>query len=293
MSRPSPSTASPMGFREALITLRNRQKTSKGAPAYSLLVNRRLGRALAAGAYVLRLTPNQVTIVSALLTFGGIATIALLDPTVLIAAGTCVLLITGYAFDAADGQLARLRGGGSVAGEWLDHVVDAAKIATLHLAVLVQWYGFGNRTDAALLIPLAFSAVASVMFFTIILNDQLRRAHRGSSEMLLAGDGQSSLVYSLAVAPTDYGVLCLIFLLQFWTDGFTWIYGGLLAANAAFLACSRWGSGSGRCALTEACGRRRRFRRRLAFSVPVVVRPEEVVLLRNPAWVLRRPGWTR
>ena len=32
-----------MGFREALITLRNSQKTSKGAPAYSLLVNRRLG----------------------------------------------------------------------------------------------------------------------------------------------------------------------------------------------------------------------------------------------------------
>ena len=179
---------------------------------------------------------------SALLTFGGIATIALLDPTVLIAAGTCVLLITGYALDAADGQLARLRGGGSAAGEWLDHVVDAAKIATLHLAVVVQWYRFGDRSDALLLIPLAFQVVASVMFFTIILNDQLRRAHRGSSAMLLAGDGQSTVLYSLAIAPTDYGLLCLVFALQFWSDGFTVIYACLLAANALFLglALVKW-----------------------------------------------------
>jgi phosphatidylglycerophosphate synthase len=238
--RPTPDAR--LGFREALTTLRSRQKTSKGAPAYSLLVNRRLGRLFAAVAYTLGRTPNQVTAVSALCTFGGIATIALVDPTPATAVGTCLLLVLGYALDAADGQLARLRGGGSVAGEWLDHVVDAGKIATLHLAVLVQWHRFGERSDATLLVPIAFQVVATVMFFTIILNDQMRRSHRGTTEMLLQGDGRSSTLYSLAVVPLDYGLLCLVFGLLFWDTGFLWVYSGLLAANAVFLvlALGKW-----------------------------------------------------
>src|SRR4051812_28530802 len=173
-----------MTFKEALSTLKSRQKTIKGAPAYSRFVNRKLGRFFAAVAYVLGRTPNQVTALSALCTFAGIATIALFTPTVLTSVASAGLLVLGYALDAADGQLARLRGGGSVAGEWLDHVVDAGKIATLHLAVLVQWFRFGGRPDVDLLIPLGFQVVASVMFFTIILNDQIRRTHRGGTEMI-------------------------------------------------------------------------------------------------------------
>jgi phosphatidylglycerophosphate synthase len=230
------------GFRDALSTLRERQKTTKGAPAYSRYVNRRLGRVLAALAYTLGRTPNQVTALSAAFTFSGILTIALARPTILTSVASAACLVIGYALDAADGQLARLRGGGSVAGEWLDHVVDCIKIATLHLAVLIQWFRFSDRPDVELLIPLGFSAVASVMFFTIILNDQLRRAHRGSAEMLLQGEGTSSTLYSLAVVPTDYGLLCAVFLLQFWTVGFTWVYGALFLANAAFLvlALIKW-----------------------------------------------------
>ena len=51
-----------------------------------------------------------------------------------------LLLILGYALDSADGQLARLLGGGTPEGEWLDHVIDSAKLATIHLAVLVSLY---------------------------------------------------------------------------------------------------------------------------------------------------------
>lgn len=231
-----------LSLREALDTLRSRQKTTKGAPAYSRFVNRKLGRVFAAVAYVWGRTPNQVTAVSALFTFGGILVIASFEPTVLTSVVSAGLLIVGYALDAADGQLARLRGGGSVSGEWLDHVVDACKIATLHLAVLLQWFRFSDRPDIELLIPLGFQAVASVMFFVIILNDQIRRAHRGTTEMILQDDGTSSLIYSLAVVPTDYGLLCVVFLLQFWQVGFTWIYGALLAASAAFLvlALVKW-----------------------------------------------------
>jgi phosphatidylglycerophosphate synthase len=45
-----------------------------------------------------------------------------------------VVLVLGYALDAADGQLARLRGGGSSLGEWLDHMIDSAKVVGPHLA---------------------------------------------------------------------------------------------------------------------------------------------------------------
>jgi phosphatidylglycerophosphate synthase len=84
------------------------------------------------------MTPIQVTVISAGLTFAGIVTSAMVSPAPSVAAAVCLLLVFGYALDAADGQLARLRGGGSIAGEWLDHVVDAAKIASLHLAVLMS-----------------------------------------------------------------------------------------------------------------------------------------------------------
>jgi phosphatidylglycerophosphate synthase len=232
----------PRGFGDALADLRHVQKTSKGAPAYSRFVNRRLGRILAAAAFTVGMTPNQVTMVSAAFTFAGIGTIASFAPSPASALAASLLLLVGYALDSADGQLARLRGGGSVAGEWLDHVVDAIKITAMHLAVLVNWYRFTDASTAELLIPLAYQAVASVQFFVIMLNDRIRRAQRGSSEMLLQGEGSSSTLYSLAVLPTDAGFLFLTLSLMFWQTGFRWIYGTLMAANAAFLmlALVKW-----------------------------------------------------
>ncbi len=228
-------------FRTSLTALQQAQKTSKGAPAYSRLVNRPFGRLLAASAHVIGLTPNQVTCISALVTFSGIALIALVEATAVISVTAAGLLVIGYALDAADGQLARLRGGGSVAGEWLDHVVDAIKIAALHTSVLINWYRFEDVSDRSLLLPIAFQVVATIMFFVIILNDQIRRAHRGTTQMLLQGDGSSSTLYSLAVLPTDYGVLCVVFGLMWW-QGFVGLYALLLAANAGFmgLALMKW-----------------------------------------------------
>lgn len=235
-------TTAPQGFGEALAGLARAQKTSKGGPAYSRLVNRRLGRILAAVAFTVGGTANQVTAVSALLTFAGISTIALVSPSPASSAVACLLLVGGYALDSADGQLARLRGGGSIAGEWLDHVVDAIKIAALHMAVIVSWHRFGDASDLQLLIPVGYQVVASVMFFVTMLNDRIRRAQRGSSAMLLAGDGESSVLYSLAVLPTDYGLLCLAFSFMFWEAAFRATYAALFVTNVAFLllALIKW-----------------------------------------------------
>ena len=199
-------------YRASLAALARAQKTTRGAPLYSRAVNRPLGRRLAALAHVVGATPDQVTAASAAVTAAGIAAIALAPAGarwwgLLVAA----LLVLGYALDAADGQLARLRGGGSLAGEWLDHVVDAAKIATLHLAVAV-WAWRGGQDGPWLLVPLAFSAVASTWFFTVILNDHLRRLSGGrDGQAAVTSARRPSLLRSLAALPADYGALCVLF----------------------------------------------------------------------------------
>ncbi len=223
-------------YRDAVAELGQRQKTSKGAPAYSRYVNRQLGRRFAAAAFVLGRTPNQVTLVSALLTYSAIVLLAVAPSTVPVALLVMAGLVLGYAFDAADGQLARLTASGSPAGEWLDHVVDAGKTSVLHLAVLVTWYRHFDLDPVWLLLPLAYQVVSSVFFFAVTLTDQLRRAHRSDYGMFMAADGRSSTAYSLAVLPTDYGLLCLVFGLLWWQEAFMVGYGLLLVGTAGFLA---------------------------------------------------------
>ena len=68
----------PETLRDTLASLASAQKgRARGAPAYSVYVTRPVGRFLAAVAYRAGLTPNQVTGISAVFTFAGIAVIAL------------------------------------------------------------------------------------------------------------------------------------------------------------------------------------------------------------------------
>lgn len=229
-------------YRELTAALVSKQKTSKGASAYARFLNRPAGRYIAALAFKLRMTPNAVTAISAACSFSGIALIALAPATVGISAMIVTLLVLGYALDSADGQLARLQGGGSFAGEWLDHVVDAAKMGSLHLAVLVSWYHGYALSPTWLVVPLLYQFLAVVLFFSIILTDQMRRAHRGSASTRLAGEGTSSFVYSLAVLPTEYGVLALAFGLWAVPSAFSVVYTAFFAINACFflMALPRW-----------------------------------------------------
>lgn len=231
-----------VSVRDAHARLGGAQKGhARGAPAYSVYVNRRIGRLLGAFAHSLGLTPNRVTAISALHTFVGIALLALAPIEWWTGILAAVLLALGYAWDSADGQVARLCGGGSIAGEWLDHFVDAVKIATLHLAVLMGLYRSAPelRDSAILLVPLAFSAVSTVTFFGMILNDLLRGA-RGIPSTHARGGG--SALRSLILLPTDFGLLCWVFVLWGWSAAFLPLYGVLLAANAAFLgiAAVKW-----------------------------------------------------
>lgn len=208
---------------------------ARGAPAYSVFVNRPVGRLFAAVAYRIGLTPNQVTLVSALFTFAGIALIAIVPASPVIGVVIWLLLAIGYALDSADGQVARLRGGGSLAGEWLDHFVDAIKISSLHLAVLV---GLSKATDipqAWLLVPIVFTIVANTTFFAMILNDLLK-GKRGVASAHNAGGG--GILRSVLLLPTDYGILMLAFVAWGWPLVFFGLYSLLLIACAAFLVAA-------------------------------------------------------
>ncbi len=222
-------------YAHTLQRLRSAQKPpAKGSPAYSRFVNRKIGRYLAAAAFQLGLTPNQVTFISAGFSAAALALLALVSPTLVSGVGVSLLLLVGYAFDSADGQLARLRGGGSPAGEWLDHIVDAVKTSALHLAVLLAVYRFFDLPPAAWLVPIGFTLTGAVFFFAQILTDQLRRAHPSQAPPP-ADSSRSAVLRSLIVLPTDYGLLCATFIVVTWQTAFMIAYGALFAGTTLFV----------------------------------------------------------
>lgn len=223
-------------FREDYKRLQSAQKTSKGAPLYSLVINRPLGRILAALAHQVGLTPNQVTLISATFTFTGIALIALVPPSVVMALGVALTLVLGYALDAADGQLARLRGGGSMTGEWLDHVIDSFKVATIHLAVLISMYRFFGVPSVWLLVPILFAAVYVIHFFGMLLTDLLTRNANLTMGVRPGPPQGGSSVSAFLKLPMDYGVLSLSFILYAYTPAFRWCYLVLALATTAYTA---------------------------------------------------------
>lgn len=227
----------PMTYREALGRLRGAQKGARGVSLYSRYVNRPVGRVLAAGAYRVGLTPNQVTVVSAGLSYGGIAVLAVVAPGWGVGLGVYAALALGFACDSADGQLARLLGAGGAAGEWLDHVVDAAKITAVHAAVLITFYRhFALPGDRWLLLPLGFQLAAVLIFFGGLLTDKLTPKVPG------APPAAPSRLRAVALLPVDYGVFCAVFLLLGSEHAFRYAYFVLFIVHAAALAAflTKW-----------------------------------------------------
>lgn len=220
------------------------QKPGRGAPPYSRWVNRRLGRWWAAAAYIRGFTPNQVTAVSALGTFTALALVIFVPPFWWLGLLVAFLLLMAYSLDSADGQLARLRGGGTKSGEWLDHVVDATKIGVLHSAVLISFYRFSGAKDAwVLLIPLGYMTAQFVFFFGMMLTDQLRRsAAAQAGETYSKPSGRGGALQTVVAIPTDYAVLCLSFVLLGFHPGFVVVYSLLFAAEFLITAAVlvRW-----------------------------------------------------
>lgn len=217
-------------FRAALSALGSAQKSGPGVPAYTRWVNRGLGRYAAAAAYRLGLSPNAVTFLSASFSAVAIWLLSAVRPNVSVGIAAAALLAFGYLLDSADGQVARLSGKGSLAGEWLDHVVDAIRTPAIHLGVMIGLWRQG--TDHwILLVALLYCLVAGGQFISQVLAEQLAK---GGPRPLQRGGLRQSWV----LLPTDTGILCWIFLLWGLPGVFLVVYTALFAVNVVHTAVS-------------------------------------------------------
>lgn len=249
---PHPTALKPR-YAWARDNIRKAGKGKVGTPAYLRFINRPIGGWFACLGFALKLTPNIVTMLSALVSFIAIAMIALMEPTFISSVSIAFLLLLGFALDSADGQLARLQGGGKPSGEWLDHVVDIAKISSLHLAVMVSLYRFGDVDhDAWLLLPAFFLIVNVTYYFSMMLKDKIvalsprlrdaepsaSTARSESADAKPSGLSHGSVGRSMLLLPADYGVQCIIFVLLFRTEWFLAAYAVLCVCITLFAAQS-------------------------------------------------------
>lgn len=226
----------PVPVRAALRELHAAQKPGAGVPAYTRWVNRRLAHAVTAVAQRVGLSPSQVSVMSLSLSIGGILSLVTFGRTSPWAAGfmAAVLLATGFVLDSADGQLARLTGRSSLAGEWLDHTFDAIRLPLVHLAVAVAATGLGHWWLAG--IAALFSVAASAHFLSQNLGGLLRDQGAGHRRSVHAAQ-------SWLLLPTDPGVLCWLFALWGWQVAFTTAYTALFGINLVHISISarrRW-----------------------------------------------------
>lgn len=224
------------GFRQTLAQLNAAQKPGQGVPAYTRWVNRRVARVFAAGAVKLGIGPNGVTAASAAVSVLGMVLMLVFPPSVLLGLAVAVLFALGYALDSADGQVARVTGASSPAGEWLDHVVDAMRTPAMHLTILVGFIkypaAFPFTGWQLWWLPLAFTVLVTGHFMSQILAEQLRN-NRGTAAPATGGTLRSFVNLHM-----DAGTFCWIFV--FWGTGlgFVLVYGLLFAANAATVLLS-------------------------------------------------------
>jgi phosphatidylglycerophosphate synthase len=227
----------PGGYRANLDALKRAQKPARGTAAYSRLVNRPLGRRVAAAAATTGMTPNVATVISACLSGTGLLLVALVEPTPLLGLAVGLLLAAGYVMDSVDGQLARLAGSGSRSGEWFDHTVDCFKTTALHLVVLVSFYRFPPvEHDWVLLVPLVFTLVQTVTYFELILMPYLRKG-AGAPPPVTDTSAEHPL-RTWVLLPTDYGTLLWSFALLGLPVAFVSLYSFLALVNVLALA---WG----------------------------------------------------
>jgi phosphatidylglycerophosphate synthase len=231
-------------YQTGLAELRLAQKSPRGTAAYSRHVNRPAARRVAALLNVAGFTPNMATAVSALLSAAGLVLVAVMRPTPLVGVMVALLLAAGYVMDSVDGQLARLRGGGSLSGEMLDHGVDCVKTVGVHLAVLISWFRFPPiESSAWLLVPIGFQIIDVLSFFGLVTMPLLRRLHdKDFAAPSSSGLGPEHPLRRWALLPTDYGIFCWMFALLGWPLLFVVAYSAMFTVNVVvmFPVLAKW-----------------------------------------------------
>lgn len=236
MAMTSSSSGTKCRFRETLSHLNAAQKPGVGVPAYTRWVNRRVARIFAAAAVKCGITPNGVTAISALTSLLAMLLLLTAQPSLAVGALAAFLFALGYALDSADGQVARVTGKSSPAGEWLDHVVDAMRTPAMHLTILIGFIKYPGSWPVTgwqlWWLPLAFSVLMTGHFMSQILAEQLRKKH-ARQEPPSGGSLRSFINLHM-----DSGTFCWVFILWGTCWGFLIAYGLLFLSNAATVLLS-------------------------------------------------------
>ncbi|MFO7180809.1 MAG: CDP-alcohol phosphatidyltransferase family protein [Pseudomonadota bacterium] len=120
------------------------------------------------GIHTTRVTPNQITLLSAGVAFGAAALLASAPGYVGLVAGALVLEAS-YVLDCADGMLARLRGIASDGGHLLDFLMDEIKAFVVLAAVSLRLYREHHDADLLALGLLGLVALATGTALTTFL----------------------------------------------------------------------------------------------------------------------------
>ena len=246
-------TAGPVpaaSFGRILEDLKSAQKPGDGVPAYTRWINRGLARGVAALCASWGWSANTVSAVSAAFSFAGLVVLVLLPVAPLTGVLVAILFATGYVLDSADGQVARVTGTGSAVGEWLDHVIDAARTPAVHLSVAIGFVHLYGESAWQWWLPLAYCVVSVSHFMSQILAEQLLLPLRAADALeaqqpLPQKNGQqtrhaetSGTGRSFFMLHTDTGTFCWIFLAWGFAPVFLVLYCLMLAANALTAAVS-------------------------------------------------------
>jgi phosphatidylglycerophosphate synthase len=200
-------------------------KKKKG-PLYTRYVNRNAALPLTWVFWKLGLHPNVVTGISFTVTHLALLMLVLLPTTLPLCVGIWLMLTFGFMLDSSDGQLARVSGRTSKAGEWLDHTLDMAKILNVNMAFSYALIAGTLAADLPLTIPLlaAFVNLLSqpTHYFVIIFKDSfLERAGSSRDSTSVANPGFArNAVMNFA----DYGLFILMPILIPWPKLFGIVY---------------------------------------------------------------------
>ncbi|MBM2616994.1 CDP-alcohol phosphatidyltransferase family protein [Actinoplanes sp. LDG1-06] len=230
MSQPSPPA-------EHAPTAADYYAVNRGGGLFSEALSQRLGAQIAVYAHKYRLAPTVLTVFN--LGIGGLVSILVIATAVPVADGQIwawpigLLALVGwqvaYAFDCADGQLARVTGQTSAAGARLDVLCDVAVQISLVAALAATAEAQVPDTPAWLLA--AFAGTWMVNLVTSVMQTGDKAASMVTSR---------SLPVRLVKLVRDYGaVIALAGLVLTVAPQWTiWFIGLFTLVNAAFLAAS-------------------------------------------------------
>lgn len=158
---------------------------SAGGQPVTQLFSQRLGALIAWLAQQAGISPNQLTLIAGLLsTLGSVSLYFSLDhPLYLLV--SLVLLQLAYAFDCADGQLARATGLTSKLGAWLDVSVDFYTIGIISTGLLMFMAGSDNHSVGTIIVIMIFTIARNLSLFgsTYIRQSNQESVHSRASTL--------------------------------------------------------------------------------------------------------------